>query len=367
VLQIANHIERVATYMNVRVLPLYGGVNMNTQKEKVAEGVDIVVATPGRLYDLTISRALSLKQVKKLVIDEVDVMLDLGFQHQLTNIFDLLPEKRQHIMFSATMMEEVDQLINRFFIQPERITIAVSGTPLHNIQQTAYPAINFYTKVNLLKHLLADKEVYEKVLVFTATKKHADRLFEAIKEEYGEECAVVHANKTQNYRERSIRQFDEGQNRILITTDVMARGLDLERISHVISVDTPAYPENYMHRIGRTGRAQQEGQAVLLFTPKEEEAKQAIENLMKQEITLLPFPGEEVEESTQLLPEERTKVVEIHQKIGKKAKPEGGFHEKKAKNQKTNQGGSYRRKMAAKYKKPKTKGDKNANRRNKRR
>jgi ATP-dependent RNA helicase RhlE len=149
------------------------------------EGTDILVATPGRLYDLIQHDALRLNAVKKLVIDEVDVMLDLGFRFQLERIFEILPVKRQNIMFSATMTEEVDALIDDFFKAPVRISIALSGTPLDNISQVCYPVENFNTKVNLLAHLLADREEFRKVLVFVSSKKGADRLFEALEERYG--------------------------------------------------------------------------------------------------------------------------------------------------------------------------------------
>jgi len=152
-------------------LGVYGGTNINTQKQAVARGCDILIATPGRLYDLAVSGVLQLKAVKKLVIDEVDVMLDLGFRPQLTNIFDILKERRQNIMYSATMTEEVDTLIDDFFIAPSKISIAVSGTPLNNISQKCYPVENFHTKINLLNHLLKDKDEYDKVLVFVSSKK----------------------------------------------------------------------------------------------------------------------------------------------------------------------------------------------------
>ncbi|MDP5228859.1 MAG: DEAD/DEAH box helicase, partial [Cellulophaga sp.] len=252
VIQVVENIESYAKYINVRVLGVYGGTNMNTQKQSCAQGTDILVATPGRLYDLALSKAVKLKEIKKLVIDEVDVMLDLGFRFQLTNIFELLPAKRQNIMFSATMTTDVDDLINDFFTVPEKVSMAVSGTPLENIAQTSYAVPNFYTKVNLLLQLLKDKDVYKKVLIFVANKKNADVVFEEMEVAFANETCVIHSNKTQNYRMRSIRQFDEGKNRILVTTDVMARGLDLDKITHVINFDTPNYPENYMHRIGRT-------------------------------------------------------------------------------------------------------------------
>jgi ATP-dependent RNA helicase RhlE len=367
VLQVVEEIEKIAEYINVRVLGVYGGTNINTQKMAISQGTDIVVATPGRLYDLALSRAVNLKAVQKLVIDEVDVMLDLGFRFQLLNIFDVLPSKRQNIMFSATMTDDVDALITDFFRSPEKIAIAVSGTPLDNIAQQCYDVPNFYTKVNLLAHLIRDKEAFSKVLVFVSNKKSADRLFEATEEIFGSEVCVIHSNKTQNYRVRSIRQFDEGENRILVATDVMARGLDLDEITHVINFDTPNFPENYMHRIGRTGRAEHEGHTILFSTEMEQEDKTAIEELMAYEIPKLEFP-EDVEISERLTPEERPKHIERnnpHTRPADEDAPGPAFHQKSEKNSKENLGGSYRREIAKKYKKPKTRGDKNYNKRNK--
>ena len=357
VLQIAERIEEFAKYINVRVLPIYGGTNINTQKRALAIGADIIVATPGRLYDLALNGNVQLRAIKKLVIDEVDVMLDLGFRFQLNNIFELLPEKRQNIMFSATMTEEVDALIDSFFRFPEKIAIAISGTPLDNISQESYAVKNFYTKVNLLKDLIQDKDKYRKVLVFVSNKRSADRLFEALDENFGNELCVIHSNKTQNYRMRSIEQFDKGVNRILVSTDIMARGIDLDRISHVINFDTPFYPENYMHRIGRTGRAEQKGNSLLFYTEKETIAKERIEELMDYSIPENEFPAN-IEIAEQLTPEERPRDAESYvpnQAIDQRGP---GFHEKKEKNKKVNLGGSYQREIEKKYKKPKTRGDK---------
>jgi len=365
VLQVVENIESFAKYMSLRVLGVYGGTNINTQKQAVVKGTDILVATPGRLYDLAISRVLKLKDIRKLVIDEVDVMLDLGFRYQLTNIFELLSERRQNTMFSATMTDDVDKLINDYFINPVKISIAVSGTPLENIAQQSFPVINFYTKINLLKHLLQDKEEYSKVLVFVSNKKNADRLFETLEEDYGTESCIIHSNKSQNYRIRSIEQFDKGIKRIIVATDIMARGLDLERITHVINFDTPNFPENYMHRIGRTGRAKEQGKSILFYTEKEEEYKIAIETLMAYKIPINNFP-EEVEISEELTPDERPRIIENFNRNTKLDTSGGGaYHEKKEKNLKFNQGGSYKFK-GKNYKKPKTRGDKNMNKRNKR-
>jgi len=366
VVQVVDEIEKLSKYINTRVLGVYGGTNINTQKQAILQGQDIIVATPGRLYDLGLSNALKLKSIQKLVIDEVDVMLDLGFRFQLMNIFDILPERRQNVLFSATMTEDVDELIYDFFKNPEKISIAVSGTPLDNIEQISYNVPNFFTKVNLLNHLLSDKETYNKVLIFVGFKRTADYLFKHLEEVFGSETCVIHSNKTQNYRIRSIRQFDEGNNRILVATDVMARGLDFDNVSHVINFDTPDFPENYMHRIGRTGRAEKAGKTILLSTAKEQEAKEEIEALMDYKIPLLELP-EEIEISTQLTEDERPKEDREQSKnrTGLEYVPGPAFHEKSEKNSKVNLGGSYRREIAKKYKKPKTRGDKNYNRRNK--
>ncbi|GAA4241092.1 DEAD/DEAH box helicase [Winogradskyella damuponensis] len=366
VVQVVSEIEKFSKYINNRVLGVYGGTNINTQKQAVAQGQDIIVATPGRLYDLAVSRVLQLKSIQKLVIDEVDVMLDLGFRHQLMNIFDILPQRRQNIMFSATMTKDVDDLITDFFTSPAKISIAVSGTPLENIKQERYDVPNFYTKVNLLEHLLHDKETFSRVLIFVAYKKMADRLFDKLEELFPGQSCVIHSNKTQNYRLRSIEQFREGENRLLVATDVMARGLDIEGVSHVINFDTPDYPENYMHRIGRTGRAEQQGHTILLSTEKEQESLKRIEELMQMKIETLSIP-ERVAISTELIEEERPQIRERNNPIKRRDEdaPGPAFHEKSEKNSKENLGGSYKFKIAAKYKKPKTRGDKNYNRRNK--
>jgi len=368
VIQVVEEIESFTKYMSVRTVGIYGGVNIKRQSAELAEGSDIVVATPGRLYDLILNQSLAVKSLKKLVIDEVDVMLDLGFRRQITNILELLPERRQNIMFSATMTDHVDSLIDDFFIAPVKISIAVSGTPLDNIKQQCYPVENFYTKVNLLMHLISNKEEFKKVLVFVSNKRSADRLFDAIEPHYGNESCIIHSNKSQNYRIRSIEEFDSGENRILVSTDIMSRGLDLDKITHVINFDTPSFPENYMHRIGRTGRAEEEGKTILFYTEKEKVYKEAIEELMSVSIPELNFPSE-VAISRELTPEEQPddqmgKNEDRNRK--KKVELAPGFHEKKEKNKKTNQGGSYKREIKKKYKKAQTRGDKTYHKRQKR-
>ena len=359
VVQVTEEVKKLTKFKSIHSLGIYGGTNINTQKNALQEGTDVVVATPGRVYDLMLSGAFNPKYIKKLVIDEVDVMLDLGFRYQLLNIMELLPKKRQNIMFSATMTEDVDNMINEYFVAPKKVSIAVSGVPLDNIKQETYAVPNFYTKVNLLKHLL-EKDNFSKILIFISTKRQADTIFDLLEEEFPNQGSVIHSNKTQNYRLRSIKQFETGEKRFLIATDIMARGLDINDISHVINFDTPRFPENYMHRIGRTGRAEKEGKSILFFTEKEKEFKEKIEDLMDYQVPVLPLP-EAIEISKQLTREERPIEKEHENPIALDFEKGAAFHEKSDKNKKVNLGGSYRREIAKKYKKPKTRGDKNYN------
>ncbi|MFT4679545.1 MAG: ATP-dependent RNA helicase RhlE [Flavobacteriales bacterium] len=362
VVQIVEEIEKLTKYLSHQIVGVYGGANISAQAQDVQQGASIVVATPGRLYDLVLNGALKLKAIQKLVIDEVDVMLDLGFRFQLTSIFDLLPEKRQNLMFSATMTSDIEELIEEFFVTPEVIEIAVSGTPLDNIIQSSYAVPNFYTKANLLKLLLRDKEQFKKTLVFVASKKSADRLYETIGSWFSSRMSVIHSNKSQNARFGAVDAFEKGKINILIATDVVGRGIDFDGVSHVINIDTPDFPENYMHRIGRTGRAEKKGHSIIFFTENEEEYKCAIEEMMDYEIPQLPLP-EDLEISYQKTPEERPqeKIMKSPHRNSKKLASGKAFHDKKDKNKKINLGNSWKSDVAKKYKKPKTRGDKGQN------
>ena len=358
VVQVVEEIESLTKYINVRFVGVYGGTNLNKQKQLVYEGQDILVATPGRLLDLALDGILKLKFIQKLVIDEVDEMMNLGFRPQLITLLDLLPKNRQSIMFSATLTKEVNSILGQFFKSPTKIEIAASGSPLDTIKQLAYPIPNFYTKLNFLAHLLKDKETFSKVLVFVKNKKQANILFEELEILMPEISNVIHSNKTQNYRLRSVKNFEKGTFNVLIATDIIARGLDLTDVSHVINFDIPKEPENYIHRIGRTGRAEQEGTAISLFNEEEAEFLGEIEFLMNREIEVLDMPNT-IEISSEMIDEEMPKIAP--EKVVKRtiAEPSGpAFHEKKEKNSRVNLGGSYRREIAKKYKKPKTRGQK---------
>lgn len=359
VVQVVDELEKLTPYINVRFTGVYGGTNLNKQKQIVYAGQDIIVATPGRLLDLALDGILKLKQIQKLVIDEVDEMMNLGFRAQLITLLDLLPKNRQSILFSATLTKEVNGLLDDFFKSPIKIEVASSGSPLDTIKQLAYPVPNFYTKVNFLVNLLQDKTTFNKVLVFVKNKKQANILFDELDFILPNEADVIHSNKTQNYRLRSVKNFEMGFFNILIATDIIARGLDLTNVSHVINFDIPDEPENYIHRIGRTGRAEQEGIAISFFTEEEADYLGEIELLMVKEIEVLDLP-ETIEVSTRLIDDEIPKSeLERNNEKKKVEEPRGAaFHEKKEKNSRVNLGGSYRREIAKKYKKPKTRGQK---------
>ncbi|MFC5683983.1 DEAD/DEAH box helicase [Flavobacterium sp. MAHUQ-51] len=338
VVQVVEEIEKLTQYMSIRTIGIYGGVNINTQKKTVYEGSDILVGTPGRTMDLALDNVVRFEDMQKLVIDEFDEMLNLGFRTQLTSLFAMMPKKRQNILFSATMTDEVDAILNDYFDYPEEVTLAASGTPLEKIKQITYNVPNFNTKVNLLKHLLETNEEMSRVLIFVNNKKISDMLHERIEEDFEGLFGVIHSNKSQNYRLNTMASFQEGELRGLITTDIMARGLDISDITHVINFEMPEFAELYMHRIGRTGRADANGTAISFISPREEEAKIEAEVLMDMELAIEDFP-EEVEISTKLIgPEKDRQPIKM---LMKKPKIEGGaaFHDKAKKNQKVNLGG----------------------------
>ncbi len=354
VVQVVEAVKKLTTYMTVAVVGVYGGVNINTQKLEVAEGMDILVATPGRLIDLMYDGSFKTKAIKRLVIDEVDEMLNLGFRTQLKSILDLLPQKRQNLMFSATITADVEMLMNTYFNEPERIEAAPTGTPLENIIQTGYHVANFYTKVNLLILLLTQHPEMSKVLVFVATKSLADDLFEELKAEFDEQIGVIHSNKEQNHRFNTVNQFQNGTYRFIIATDIIARGLDISEVTHVINFDMPEVPENYIHRIGRTGRADKKGIAISFITEREKVSQGKIETLMKLKIPMLDLP-ENLVISEVLTEDEIPKIkMKTHLvKLPKKTEKGPAFHEKSAKNKpRVTVKVSYKDKMMKKYGKP---------------
>ncbi|MSP84285.1 MAG: DEAD/DEAH box helicase [Flavobacteriaceae bacterium] len=339
VVQVVEEVEKLTKYMSVRTIGIFGGVNINTQKKSVYQGIDILVGTPGRVMDLALDSVIRFDDTQKLVIDEFDEMLNLGFRVQLTSILAMMSRnKRQNILFSATMTDEVDAILNDFFDFPEEVTLSASGTPLENIKQITYNVPNFNTKLNLLIHLLETDESMERILVFVNNKKISDMVHERIEEQFEGQFGVIHSNKSQNYRLSTMASFQEGNLRGIITTDIMARGLDISNISHVINFEAPEMPELYMHRIGRTGRADAAGTAISFITPREDDFKTEVEELMGQLLEIVKFP-EVVEISTKLIEPEKDKQPIKFLLKKPKLDGDGAFHEKSKKNKKVNLGG----------------------------
>ncbi|RYZ24523.1 MAG: DEAD/DEAH box helicase, partial [Chitinophagaceae bacterium] len=329
---------------------VYGGVNINTQRLSLQTGADLVVATPGRFYDLAVTGGFKVRSVRKLVLDEVDEMLSLGFRPQLRNILELLPQRRQNLLFSATMIPEVETFVDEYFQDLKRVEAAPAGTPVESITQLAYEVPNFHTKMNLLKLLLGNPEL-SKVIVFTATKSLANDVHELLATDEPDAVGLIHSNKEQNHRINTVRRFADGSLRVLIATDIVARGIDISGVSHVINFDLPEEPAHYIHRIGRTGRANQKGSAISFLLEKDEAARTAIEELMGFPIPVEPLP-EELEISSQLTKDEMPKEYIVDIAPVKKYEGGGAFHEKSAKNKKVNVVISRKERMMKKYGKP---------------
>jgi len=338
VIQIWDEIKKLTQYSGIRSLGVFGGGNINKQKQAVYEGCDILVGTPGRLLDLAYTGVLGLKSIQKLVIDEVDEMLSLGFRTQLNNLLEMLPQRRQNLLFSATLSDDVEALIQAYFVYAERIEIAPHGTPIEKIKQSAYHVPNFNTKVNLLEIILHD-ESFQKVLIFVKTKKAADRLFEKINPSFPEQIGIIHSNKAHNTRMNAVNNFKDGKHRILIATDVIARGMDIQDVTHIINFDLPETQGDYIHRIGRTGRADKDGIAISFINNVEKEYQAEIERLMGMKIPMQELP-EGLTISTVFaddeIPSNEKPFVKNYLKAPDLSQSQGAFHEKKEKNKKSN-------------------------------
>lgn len=358
VMQIVEEVEKLTTYMNFVVVGVYGGANIRTQAEIIANGIDMIVATPGRINDLALNGDLVLRDVKKLVIDEVDEMLDLGFRPQINQLLEILPTKKQSLLFSATVGDEIEYLLDEYFIDPVKVEAAPSGTPLTNIKEQVYHVPNFNTKLNLLTHLLQHQD-FTKSIIFVDSKRHADTIGETLLERGIESLGVIHSNKSQNLRFNTVQDFKDNKMSFLISTDLISRGIDISEVSHVINFDVPEVQENYIHRIGRTGRANALGQAITFVSPFEKNLWENVCDYTKSEKEVLDFPLE-VELSELLIAEEtpviHMKIPEI--KLPKREDVGPSFHEKKEKNKKVNVRKDWKKIKMDKYGKPKTRGQK---------
>lgn len=328
-IQITEHAKAFARNTDLRILPIYGGVGIKAQIESIKKGVDILVATPGRFMELYLTNELPLKQIKTLVIDEADRMMDMGFMHQLRKIVDVLPRKRQNLLFSATFPEKVERLSGDFLEFPVKIEVTPQATPARQVTQVMYRVPNLKTKINFIEYLLQDRETFNRVMIFTRTKANADAVSKYIDRKNLGPVKVIHSNKSQNTRINAVNEFKEGTLRVLVTTDVTARGIDVTKVSHVINFDVPILYEDYVHRIGRTGRAFQEGSAITFVNKAEEAHIERIEKLIREKIREHKIP--EGVEITKTPFEEAQQMARDIDQLKRRDDPtfKGAFHDKK--------------------------------------
>jgi ATP-dependent RNA helicase RhlE len=348
VTQVSKVAIKLSEYMSFDVVSVYGGVNTKPQIAQLSNGCDLLVSTPGRFIDLMSSGFLKVKNIKRLVLDEFDMMLDLGFRPQLEEIFDKIPEKRQNLLFSATMTDESELLLDNYFKSPEIIEDDSHKTPHQNIKQKAYAIPNFHTKINFLELLLAHDPEMTKNLIFTAEKQNANLIFEELVNRGTESIDIIHSNKSQNYRFNALENFKNGLTRTLIATDIGSRGLDIPEISHVVNMDLPPDPEDYIHRIGRTGRGTKTGFAISLFTEKEKENIGKVETHLQYKIPVVATPNY-LEISDLLLDDEGDKVQMKLPKLKLKKSDGDAFHEKIDKNKKVNKKRNIEKEKKLKY------------------
>ncbi len=330
-IQVGEDIAEFTAYSDLRHAAIFGGIGWTKHAELVTPGIDILIATPGRLWDLYRAGVLSLKKVKHLVIDEADRMLDMGFLPQLSQLQEILPRRRQNLLFSATFPEKVEKMAEEFLDHYEKIGVAPSATPVELVTQKVYKVPNYRTKLNLIAHLLGDEETFSRVIIFVRKKEYAEAVFKVISRKAEGEKRILHSNKAQNTRINAIRAFKDGEIRILISTDVSARGLDASMVSHVINFELPANYEDYIHRIGRTARAGNKGDAISLIDPAEEWHLQKIEKLIRMEIPVEEIPAEvDVVETDFKEQQNQLREIDRQRKIDDPSY-QGAFHEKKRK------------------------------------
>ncbi len=285
--QIGENIEAYGRHLSLKSTVIFGGVKINPQIDRLRRGVDILVATPGRLLDHVGQKTLDLSAVEILVLDEADRMLDMGFIHDINKVLALLPRKRQNLLFSATYNSTIRQLADGLLDNPAQVEVAQRNTTAERVSQRVHP-VDKARKRELLSWLIGDGE-WRQVLVFTRTKHGANRLAEQLGKD-GISAAAIHGNKSQGARTKALAGFKQGDIRVLVATDIAARGLDIDQLPHVVNYELPNVPEDYVHRIGRTGRAGREGEAISLVCVDEHKLLRDIEKLLKK-----PIPSQVIE------------------------------------------------------------------------
>ena len=313
--QVANSVETYAQNLKIKSTVVFGGVKINPQMQRLRGGVDVLIATPGRLLDLHGQNAIQFDKLEVLVLDEADRMLDMGFIHDIKRIIKLLPKKRQTLLFSATFSEEIRQLAKGIVHKPAEVSVSPPNSTVKTVKQTLIP-VEKSDKTAVLTHLLKENNWFQ-VLVFSRTKHGANKLVKKL-EARGIESAAIHGNKSQGARTKALANFKAGKCRVLVATDIAARGIDIDQLPYVVNFDLPQVAEDYVHRIGRTGRAGASGEAISLVSHDEFKQLVDIERLIKQEI-----PREELEEfpPKNNLPASKGDFRDIKPKKAKKKKP----------------------------------------------
>ncbi|WP_444994020.1 DEAD/DEAH box helicase [Aliikangiella sp. IMCC44359] len=352
--QVATSVETYSKNLKLSSTVVFGGVKINPQMMKLRRGIDILVATPGRLIDLFNQNAIKFNQVEILVLDEADRMLDMGFIHDIRRIINKLPKQRQSLMFSATFSDEIRSLAKSFLNQPLEISVNPPNTTAKSVKQWICP-VDKKRKANLLIELIVDNQ-WAQVLVFTRTKHGANRLSRELNDA-GIKSAPIHGNKSQGARTKALADFKNGKISILVATDIAARGLDIEQLPQVVNFDLPNVAEDYVHRIGRTGRAGSSGQAVSLVSADEFKQLSDIESLIKQKLTRKLIDGFEPNHN---LPESKLIIKAKKIKKPKKTKtfskePDGAPKSKKVRPQSHSAGKTSQRNSKPSNKPPRKK------------
>jgi ATP-dependent RNA helicase RhlE len=302
--QVHDSIVNYGRYLSLKSTVVFGGVSINPQKQKLIRGVDILVATPGRLLDHVGQRSVDLSQVEVLVLDEADRMLDMGFIHDIRKLLALVPKQKQTLLFSATFSDDIKKLANGLLKSPALVEVARRNATVEAIEQTVHP-VDKTRKRELLSYLIGSQR-WQQVLVFNRTKHGANRLAGQLVSD-GINAAAIHGNKSQGARTRALAEFKSGKVQVLVATDIAARGLDIDMLPHVVNFDLPNIPEDYVHRIGRTGRAGREGEAVSLVCVDELKLLGDIDRLIKREIPKQVIEGFEPDASIKAQPLENGK------------------------------------------------------------
>lgn len=331
-LQVESVFKQFSVYTDLRSVVLFGGAGAKDQKKNLEDGCDIVIGTPGRVIELYYDGFLALKKIKHFVMDEAERLMELGFTKQLHQFLEVLPVKRQNLLFTATFSDRVKKVADDFMLFPEVININPEIKTAETIEQKLFHTPNYKTKKNLLIYFLEKDEAFEKVIVFCKSKKVADTLFKSLEERIGaENIRLVHGNKNQQTRINSMEAFRNENIRVLVTTDVVSRGIDIPHVSHVINFDTPVIHEDYIHRIGRTGRALNAGMSITFCNEAEKWHIAKIETLIKQNIPLKNLPEKVFVEETPY--NERQEINREIDRQKQKDNPDfkGAFHVRKIK------------------------------------